>query len=297
MSPPVFTYVHMLIYSNGSPYLPFSAPDTYPVYNCRPQTGTWSYHPDKPAQHTKHHRPHSPYRSACQSSEHPVCPAHLRHSPGSRAPGEHNALEPSGRTLLTPWGRPRLLHRSHWTPPGNSTLQALEHHTEVVYYLGAEVAVAQISQWFWNFVSETLKHARADVCGTIGRVKTMSMEKGKNKDARQKWIECVLFLLSLEGYFDIYQINTHQNNPRVGAKTKTRQSSRIDSVSQWVGLISADDITTDSRPLYDSDRNTWKVISHSLDIDCIHGDIHVRLCKKTLFETDKIRYSYIAKCH
>ena len=30
------------------------------------------------------------------------------------------------------------------------------------------------------------------------------------------------------------------------------------------------------------DANTWQVISNSLDIDFIHGDIHGRLCKKQL---------------
>ena len=56
-------------------------------------------------------------------------------------------------------------------------------------------------------------------------------------------------------------------------------------VSHSLALCSADDVTIDWRWRHaqwsdNCDANTWQVISNSLDIDFIHGDIDCQSCKK-----------------
>ena len=124
-----------------------------------------------------------------------------------------------------------------------------------------------------------------------------------------------LFQRSREGYFAVYfpsckatrEINT-KNNTRVSAETVrhestyiilflTRQNESINddknddlytlspcpTLSGFVLVMTsqsiADDVTM-TRQLWCV---TWIVISNSLDIDFIHGDIHGRSCKNVPF--------------
>ena len=61
-----------------------------------------------------------------------------------------------------------------------------------------------------------------------------------------------------------------------------RRSSCIDSLSHLLCLRSGDDVTSDYTMHYgtsDCDMSKWKVISNSVDIDFIHGDIPDRSWK------------------
>ena len=66
--------------------------------------------------------------------------------------------------------------------------------------------------------------------------------------------------------YTIYEIMTDNEND---------DQSRIDTVSRSSWPHSADDVTVDYwRRHNNCDACTWKVISNSLDIDFIHGNIH-----------------------
>ena len=102
--------------------------------------------------------------------------------------------------------------------------------------------------------------------------------------------------------------NKHQNNTRVSAQTVRHKSTYIILFLTWHNEsindgnnedlqhhphVSLDRFTccwwrhnrlamTSQWP-GNCDANTWQVISNSLDIDFIHGDIHSRSCKNKLF--------------
>ena len=47
----------------------------------------------------------------------------------------------------------------------------------------------------------------------------------------------------------------------------------------------ADAVAIDYREHYDCDVDTWNMICYSFDIDCIHCDNHIRLCKTLCYGT------------
>ena len=124
-----------------------------------------------------------------------------------------------------------------------------------------------------------------------------------------------LFQRSRKGYFCVYfpsyeatrEINTKMTLERAQKQFVTkvhtlfyflhditihkwrwkRRSLHIDPVSHSLGLRSADDVTIDRWWRHNNKTNcdaiTWIVISNSLDIDFIHGDIHGWSCKKVKY--------------
>ena len=122
-----------------------------------------------------------------------------------------------------------------------------------------------------------------------------------------------LFQRLREDYFGV--IYNYQNNIRVSAETVRHDSTCVVSfLARHNGLINDDTtstfthrprvslarlsscwwrqnrwLMTSQRP-HNCDATTWIVISSSLDINFIHGDIHDRSCKKIVPLLKKIRF-------